>query len=197
MPTKFELIQKRWQTVHFYCITSCSVCILGRENRCKGSILDCLLLPIKNDYRPIYGFNRGLQSCCFASCYKIVQFKSYFCIMLLEHVSTKCLIYMAYIVFGTTMQCHILCIREHNKTQVCNVMFSLLHLDIYIPFVVLNSCLVFSVFDVEELGESGSSHGWDHPERLQHQGYSSHRPLDSWREIQGLQMLFSGHYSTQ
>lgn len=49
---------------------------------------------------------------------------------------------------------------------------------------------VFSLH-VEELGESGSSYGWDHPERLQRQGYSPHRSLYSWREIQGVYLLLN------
>lgn len=52
-----------------------------------------------------------------------------------------------------------------------------------------NFCICLFVYHVEEFSESCSPHGRDHPERLQHQGYSSNRKLYSWRKIQGLYML--------
>lgn len=48
----------------------------------------------------------------------------------------------------------------------------------FFPFVLL-----------EEPGESRSSHGGNHQKGFQHQGHSSHRPLNAWREIQGQGVL--------
>lgn len=48
--------------------------------------------------------------------------------------------------------------------------------------------LLFShanILVTEEPSEPSSSHGWDHPEGLQHQSQPPHRLFYAWREVQG------------
>lgn len=52
--------------------------------------------------------------------------------------------------------------------------------------VNLNNLIsILTLAPVEESGKFGSSHGRNHPKRLQHKSDSSRRKLHEWREVQG------------